>query len=177
MTEPLVPPLVAATATVFMALIFARAALHKVFDFTAFTGFLADYELVPESATRPVAIVVALAELAVILTAIVPALHVLSALLAAGLLLGYGAAMAVNLGRGRDRIECGCGGAVQPLAWTLVWRNAVLAAFALVGAGSSASGFGVTESAAVIIGGLTFFTTYLLADQILANAAFIRLKR
>lgn len=177
MMEPFVPPLVAATATVFMALLFTRAALHKVFDFTAFTGFLADYELVPENAVRPVAILVALAELTVILTAIVPALHGVSAVLSAGLLLGYAAAMAINLRRGRDRIECGCGGAVQPLAWTLVWRNAALAAFALVGVGSSASGFGVTESAAVIIGGLTFFTAYLLADQILANAAFIRLKR
>lgn len=177
MMEPLVPPLVAATATVFMALLFARAALHKLFDFTAFTGFLADYELVPENAVRPVAILIALVELAVILTAIVPTLHGVSAVLAAGLLLGYAAAMAINLRRGRDRIECGCGGAVQPLAWALVWRNAVLAALALVGAGSSASGFGVTESAASIIGGLTVFTAYLLADQILANVAFIRLKR
>ena len=177
MMEGHIPPLVAATATVFAALLFARAALHKLFDFTAFTGFLADYELVPESAVRPVAAIVAGAEVAVILTALVPALHAVSAVLAAGLLLGYAAAMAVNLRRGRDRVECGCGGAVQPLAWALVWRNAVLAAFVLIGAGASASGFGLAESVVVITGCLTVFTAYLLADQIIANAAFIRLKR
>ncbi len=50
---------------------------------------------------------------------------------AAGLLLGYALAMAVNLKRGRYDIDCGCGGAPQPLSIWLVLRNIVLSGAAL----------------------------------------------
>jgi hypothetical protein len=44
----------------------------------------------------------------------------------------YGAAIAVNLRRGRREIDCGCGGPAtrQPLSGWLLLRNAVLAAAA-----------------------------------------------
>ncbi len=46
--------LLAGTAGAFTALLFARAAWHKLADFTEFTGFVADYQLVPEPMVRPV---------------------------------------------------------------------------------------------------------------------------
>ena len=45
----------------------------------------------------------------------------------AALLLAYAAVMAINLVRGRRFIDCGCGGAAQPLSLGLVLRNVVLA--------------------------------------------------
>jgi len=47
------------------------------------------------------------------------------------LMAGYGAAITVNLLRGRSWIDCGCGGGEQ-LSWSLVVRNLVLAGFALL---------------------------------------------
>ena len=166
-----------ATAIAFIALLFARAASHKVFDFTAFTGFVADYRLVPEAMARPLATLVAAAEIAVVLALIVPGGQATGALLAAGLLLAYAGGMAVNLRRGRDRIECGCGGAPQPLGWALVGRNLVLAAIAGAAASLPLSVPGLAGTLVVTLGGLTCFAAYLLAEQILANAAVIGIRR
>ena len=54
--------LTSAAITVFTALIFARAAVHKLAEFTEFTGFVDDYRLIDERLVRPVsaAIVAAL---------------------------------------------------------------------------------------------------------------------
>lgn len=177
MIEPAFPLLLSSTCIVFVALLFARAAVHKVSDFIAFTGFVADYNLVPERMIRPVSMLLAGAEVAVVAFTTLPMLRPMAAGLAIALLLAYAGGMAANLRRGRDRIECGCGGAVQPLSWTLVWRNLVLAAMALPGLGAASGGFGIGGSFAVVIGGFTLFLAYLLAEQILANAAFLRLKR
>ncbi|WP_225766131.1 MauE/DoxX family redox-associated membrane protein [Inquilinus sp. Marseille-Q2685] len=166
-----------ATAIAFIALLFARAAIHKVFDFTAFTGFVADYRLVPEAMARPLAAVVAAAEVAVVLALIVPGGQAAGAGLAAALLLAYAAGMAVNLRRGRDRIECGCGGTPQPLGWPLAGRNLVLAAIAGAAAAVPLSVPGLAGTLVVTLGGLTVFAAYLLAEQILANAALIGARR
>lgn len=170
-------PLAPATAVAFLALLFARAAIHKVFDFTAFTGFVADYRLVPDAMVRPLAALVAAAEVAVVLALILPGGQAAGALLAAALLLAYAGGMAVNLRRGRDRIECGCGGAPQPLGWLLVGRNLVLAAIAGAAAAVPLSIPGLAGTLVVTLGGLTCFAAYLLADQILANAAVIGARR
>jgi hypothetical protein len=166
-----------ATATVFIALLFARAAIHKVFDFTAFTGFVADYRLVPEAMVRPLSLLIAAAEVAVVLALVVPGGQAAGALLAAGLLLAYAGGIAVNLRRGRKRIECGCGGAPQPLGWPMVGRNLVLAAIAGAAAGATPALPGLAGTLVVTLGGLTCFAAYLLADQILANAALIGARR
>ena len=60
---------------------------------------------------------------------------------AAALLLSvFAVAMGINLLRGRRHIDCGCfqGTLKQPLSWTLVSRNALLALL-LVAAGAAAS--------------------------------------
>lgn len=170
-------PLLAATATAFIALLFARAAWHKLTDFTAFTGFVADYRIVPELLVQPVSAAIVAAEIASVVLLMVPPLHMLGALLAIALLLAYGAGMATNIMRGRDRIECGCGGAAQPLGWQLVVRNLVLAAVA--GLGLAAAPFALTAGEAVtaLVGGFTLWAGFVLSEQILANFAHARLRR
>jgi hypothetical protein len=50
---------------------------------------------------------------------------------AACLLLLYAGAMAVNLLRGRSRLDCGCGSEPEPVSWFLVLRNVVFAGAAM----------------------------------------------
>lgn len=64
--ESTIPSLVSATITVFIALIFARAAVHKAAAFTEFTGFVNDYHLVPERLVRPVSVGIVAAEVAAV---------------------------------------------------------------------------------------------------------------
>lgn len=110
------------------ALLFASAALHKLRDLTRFTEVLRAYQLLPEGAVR-LAPLVALAELTVAIGVLAAATRAGAALAGAALLLGYAAAIAVNLGRGRRDLACGCGRPDdrRPIApWMLV-RNLVLA--------------------------------------------------
>jgi hypothetical protein len=171
------PSLVAASATAFTTLVFARAALHKLGDFTTFTGFVADYQVVPEKLIRPASIGLAVAEVAVVAAAFVPMLQPVGLYLAIGLYLLYATVIGLNVSRGRGRVECGCGGAAQPLSWTLVTRNFALAGIAGLGLAGPASALGVDAAIAAILSGLTLFIGYLLVEQIMANFAQMRLKR
>ncbi|MEF9603853.1 methylamine utilization protein MauE, partial [Paracoccus sp. PXZ] len=56
-----------------------------------------------------------------------------AAITAAGLLLVFAAALAINVLRGRTQIDCGCfrNGLKQPVSWLLVLRNLVLTGLAL----------------------------------------------
>lgn len=168
--------LVAATAVAVTALVFARAALHKLWDFTSFTGFVADYGLLPEPLVKPVSAALVAAELAVVASTLVPSAHAVAAALAVVLFAVYAGAMAAAMRAGRDRVECGCGGAPQPLSWTLVARNGVLAAVAALGLFSAPAALDAAEAAAVLASGFALWVAFLLADQILANAAFVRLR-
>jgi len=66
---------------------------------------------------------------------LVPGARAAGLLSAATLLVVYGAAVAINLARGRRHIDCGCAGPAgrRPISGALVARNAALAALALAG--------------------------------------------
>jgi len=168
--------LLSGMAGAFIALLFARAAWHKLSDFTEFTGFVADYQLVPETLVRPVSAAIVALELAIVAGFLIPGGAPLAALIATGLLLGYAGAMAVNLQRGRDRIECGCGGAAQPLNWSLIARNGVLAAFAAIPLFSPIA-LDVEGAIAAIGAGFTLWLGFVAVEQLMANAARFSLKR
>ncbi len=131
----------AQAATVFLILLFVRAAWHKIGDYGRFAGFLADYRLLP------------------------------AALAAAGLLLLYAVAIAVSLGRGQRRIDCGCGGAPQHLSWALGVRNLALAALAALAVPAAAGGpLDLYAGAVAVLAGLLLWGAYLLVEQVIANA-------
>jgi uncharacterized membrane protein YphA (DoxX/SURF4 family) len=111
-----------------LALVLATAARHKLRDAEAFRGALADYRLLPERWTPAAARALAAGELAVGVALLAPGLAAIAGLAAAALLLLYTGAIAINLGRGRRSIDCGCAGpgARRPLGPGLVARNAVL---------------------------------------------------
>ena len=166
-----------ATLTVFLCLLFARAAWHKLAEFTEFTGFVADYRLVPEALVKPASMAVVGAEVLVVLAQLVPGAQVFGLILAIAILSLYAAAMSINIRRGRTSIECGCGGAVQPLSWSLVWRNGVLVLMALSALATAPYSLDAGGAIAALACGFTLWTGFPLAAQILANAAIARLTR
>lgn len=100
------------------------AATHKLRDMLEFRLSLGAYELIPEALVRPSAYALPIVELllGVACLAQVP----LSYLGALALFSVYTLAIGINLARGRDTIDCGCGGPPQPLSYALVVRNGLL---------------------------------------------------
>lgn len=155
--------------------IFASAALGKLRHRVLFPGVLANYRILPEGLVAPVAAILPWAELALALVLIGGAVAgpwAPAVLAAMALLLLFAWAMAVNLRRGRAKIDCGCGHSAlrQPLAWPLVVRNAVLAgSLAPALAASTAPVSGTWPLA--LAGGLMLFVLFQLFNAILALAA------
>lgn len=169
--------LISATLTSFVVLIFIRAAWHKISDFTAFTGFVSDYRLVPEQLVRPLSALIVAAEVLVAALQFISGLGVIGLWIGFGLLAAYAAGMAINIRRGRTSIECGCGGPVQPLTWALVARNIVL--FALAAAAALLSPFSLDADGALtaVACGFALWIGFMLIEQILSNFAQAELTR
>jgi hypothetical protein len=125
-------PAFAALASVAIGLLFAATGLHKLRNFQEFTLAVAAYQLFWPALARPAAVIIVVAELAVVAMLALPAGRPLGALLAVGLLLSYAAAMGINVRRGRTDLHCGCswGPAHQVIRPALVTRNLLLAAAA-----------------------------------------------
>lgn len=123
-------PLISLAIRCALAAVFAVAAAHKLRDRRYFDGIVLDYRLLPPRLALCVARLLPGLELAVVAGLIVGWTSAAPA--AAALLLGYAAAITVNLARGRREIDCGCGGPPQRLSGWLVGRNVIMAAAALV---------------------------------------------
>lgn len=121
---------------ILLAYIFLRAALHKAGDLPRFVAQLDAYDLLPQRMLRRVAGLLLLTESALVLTLPVPGWG-LPPLFAAGLLAAYALALAINLIRGEEDLDCGCDGPAefpQGISWSLVGRNAALVLLALAAA-------------------------------------------
>ncbi len=138
--EMLMHPLVIIVASGTLVGIFLRGAAHKFLDFAWFAHTLSEYRILPIGFAVPAAGFLLAAEVAITLGLVVPESRFYAAGAAAVLLVLYGTAIAVNLLRGRTRIDCGCGGAGQGLSWFLVGRNTALFGLALIAAQQPAAG-------------------------------------
>jgi hypothetical protein len=155
------------------ALIFFAAAVGKMRSWRTFEGVVANYRLLPDSLARAVAWLLPPGELllAVALLFGLPG----SELAASALLSVFGAAMAINLLRGRTHIDCGCFDSTlkQPLRWTLVLRNAVLVLL-LVAAARSRQTAGAWDFATLllgVLGGAAFFIVVQCANVLTTLSA------
>lgn len=155
-----------------VALVLLGAAWHKLSEPNAFLSALAAYRIVPAGLLDPIAKAVPWMEIAIAAALLVPMSRVGALFAAAVLFLMYGAAIAINLLRGRSYIDCGCGGAAHPLSWGLVVRNAVLAAAALaVTTPTSDRAFDWLDAVTLVAGVLAFYVAYLMADELLRQAS------
>jgi Methylamine utilisation protein MauE len=166
-------PVIDATLRAGLSLLFVVAAGHKLRDLARFRATLADYRLLPDAIVPPGAAAVAGGELAVALALAIPRLRAAGLLAAAAVLLVYGAAIAVNLVRGRRHIDCGCAGPAvrRPISGWLVARNALLAAVALAGLAPVRARALVWPDALSILGATAVLAAlYAAVDRMLAAA-------
>jgi len=157
----------------FFSLLFGVAATHKLTSWRLFEQQVADYRVLPRAWTTPAAVLVPAVEAVLALGWLAAGARPAVALLSALVLAGYGVAMAWNLSRGRDTIDCGCGGVdgSQVIRPALVVRNLVLAVLALAPAcvPPAAREVGWVDWISVLAGALALLGIYTTANQILAN--------
>lgn len=165
-----------------LAVLFATALWHKARAPREFSEALGNYRLMPAVVVPVAAGGVLLAESVVLAGLLVPALPVAPfAALGAALLLAYALGIAINLGRGRTAIDCGCHGfsGRQQIAGWMVLRNLVLATGALLLARMEQGGEPLPFPPApdwVTVGGATAMLclAYALLHYLQANAGKLR---
>lgn len=157
-----------------IALIFAKAAVGKFFNFFETQGIIRDYKLLPEKMAPALAVMVLSLELATVVLVLIPSLRSMGALLGICLLAGYAAAIGINLKRGRVSIDCGCGGSGQGITpWHLV-RNALymgIASFAAFLPLEQISGFVPATTCVMSI--IMLWGAVMLFEQLLKIKAHI----
>ncbi len=127
-------PIITITLSLLLSYVFVVAAFHKWQNPLEFTETVKGYRVLPERSANAIAGLLPLLESGTGLALLVPMVSSFAAVSAMLLLLVYMLAIVVNLLRGRDSIDCGCGAPDQRQAisaW-LVLRNAVLFMFAWI---------------------------------------------
>jgi hypothetical protein len=171
-------------------IVFVEAGLAKLRHRDLVPGVVANYRLLPETVVAPVAALLPIVELGLglgLIASVMTAGSVqlpgsvqlwsaqLLALPAAALLLVFAAAMAINIRRGRQAIDCGCGRSHlrQPLSWSLVVRNGVLAVLVAMHALPPGTGDSVSpvDIALALFAGVALFGMVLLFNTLAALAA------
>ena len=122
----MIDPLTVLVLSASLALLFFTAAKHKLNSPSRFRAQLAAYELVPSAILPSLAWAIPVAEMAVFFLILMPFTRTWAAVLGAGLLTSYTVAMAINLQRDRNGIDCGCGNQQLLLSYWLLLRNAAL---------------------------------------------------
>ena len=164
-------PLLGVAASVAVALLLGFAGIDKLRHRALLPGVIANYRLLPDALVSPAAALLPAVEL-LVAAALVLGLAPLAPLAAIVLLLVFAAAMAINIGRGRRHIDCGCGhaGLRQQLGWGQVGRNVALAA-ALLPALAGRAGLGVADAAVAMAAGVAIYLMLLLFSALGALAA------
>lgn len=164
-------PLLGVAASVAVALLFAVAGIDKLRHRDLLPGVIANYRLLPDALVAPAAALLPGVELLVaagLLLGFAP----LAPMVAIALLLVFAAAMAINIGRGRRHIDCGCGhaGLRQQLGWSQVARNLVLATALLPALAAGRADLGMAD---VGLGAAAGVALYLLLLMFSAVGALV----
>lgn len=169
---PALDPAIGHALAAALALLLLGGAWSKLRDPLLWRETLANYELLPAPALRPVAWLLPFGE-AVSGVALLPlATRGAGALAAALLVTLVSVAVAAALTRGRGGIDCGCGGDTEvPIGPGLLLRNAALVALALAAALPPAERALVPWVDVPLITGATLFLlgAWALANTLLAQ--------
>ncbi len=124
-------PVTAMLASLFLGLVLVTAALPKIRNADEFQGVVANYRLLPSFLVMPFARLLPWIELACAVALLVPAWCETAAWVAAGLFVMFALGLAINVGRGRTHIDCGC--VRRPTSMSRIGMFHVLRALALAG--------------------------------------------
>lgn len=169
---PALDPVIVLTARYALALLFLSAAVAKFRHLSYFRATLLSYDLLPVPAVRPAAFMLPAVEL-LIAAGMLAGVGTPRVMLAAAAMLAlYTLAIAINIGRGRRDIDCGCSGPAQRQSlsgWLLV-RNIALIAVALGGCTTPvARALGVLDFAVVLLAVTGGGILYAAVNQLSAN--------
>ena len=168
---PLLDPSIVHAAAAGLALVMLTAALDKLREPEIFRDAVENYALLPAPLVPLVARGLPLLEGAAGALLLPGATRVLGALLALALLALVTGAAAINLRRGRARIDCGCGGDQHmPLSPALLLRNAVLMGVALLAAApATARDMVWLDGIAIAFAALFLFGLFALTNALLRH--------
>lgn len=130
----MIDPLIVLALRLFLAILFATAAVSKLSQRETFAAVVENYRILPPALVRPVAASLPVAETLLALMLVTPVPLWIPAATTAALLAAFAVAMAVNVLRGRRFIDCGCfrSDLRQELSWWMVGRNLVMICGALL---------------------------------------------
>ena len=119
--------------TLSLTALWLAAGWHKLADLKMFQHSLEAYDIAPRAALPLLGRLLPVLELALAAGLLIAPIRPAAAVLGALLLAGYGAAIAVNLRRGRRDLDCGClgFGVHSQISSALVWRNGAAAVASL----------------------------------------------
>ena len=167
-------PTIALTLRAAIALLFAAAVTHKLWDAAHFRSTLAHYMqgfgTDAHGVETPLFMIIVALEFVVAGACMLPSTQAVAGLLAGGTLLLYALAMAVNLLRGNALLDCGCtwGSERQRARPALIVRNGLLSmmAFALaVPVGNRE--LAAVDIVSVIVATLTTILLYRAGNRLL----------
>lgn len=164
-------PAVGLLLTAILALLFGSASVHKLRDLSRFDEIFAAYGVLTFVSRAKLSWVIPVLELAVAVGLLLDSTRPFAAGLGVALLLGYAAAIAVNLQRGRRDLACGCGGPNDrnPIAPWMVGRNVAFAvALGCAWVPWASRPLGFTDAVTVIFGLATLALVYLSVDQLMS---------
>ncbi len=163
---PVIDPVLAHSAAAFVGTVLLLAAVGKLRDPDAFRDAVENYQVLPVTQVPAFARAVPLLEALAGAMLLPVASRPWGAGLALALWLMFTAAILINLRRGRDRIDCGCGGGAHtPLGKGLVMRNAALMLAASVAAAPMLG----RSTVWLDVFAVGFATLFLLGLHLLAN--------
>ena len=172
---------VALTAALAVAGILIATAIPKLQAPAYFEGIVVDYQILPAGLSRVLARALPWVELCAALALMPTATRSYAAALLAVLVSAFGAAVTINLLRGRTRLDCGCGlsGAngtngtsdgKSYLSWPLLGRNVfLLLLLALAASPDAGRALLLQDALTVGFGGAALIGLYVAADVLLAN--------
>lgn len=157
-----------------LAALFAATAAHKLRRPQEFFATVTAYELAPAVFSPFLGAAAIAMEVLIAAGLLLPATRQEAALAAAGLLFVYGAAIGVNILRGRTEIDCGCSfgksgrGGLTP--WLLL-RNGLLAAAGLAAAAPVAErALGWFDAGTILLFVVGALTLYAAFDALMSAA-------
>jgi len=165
----------AVTGTTFLVLLFLRAMLHKLDDIDRFSGFLSNYQLLPQAWIQQAAYIIIGLEAVIIIMLMMPALNWAGAFMAMSLLMIYAIAMLINLIRGHNQIDCGCGGPAMHLSYGLILRNALIAMMALPSVLLPNTQLALVDTGVAVMCGAILCLLYSVGEQLIANLNHARM--
>lgn len=171
----LLDPVVVHAAAATLAIVLIAGALAKLRDLELFRYAVDNYGLLGHRAGGLFAPAFAVAELLAGGALVFEPTRGFGTLLGLAVMALATGAVAISLLRGRDRIECGCGGAGQRISWGLVVRNLGLSAgLVLAAADELPRDLGPVDYFSVAGAILALLALYACANQLLANQPLLK---